>query len=93
MGLYSVVDHMVKSYRNNRALLQGRKKSLKTIYQENNYHYIKKKIVKKTAEFDEEKRQLFLQKIKTRQKKARQRQAFLLVSLILVVALIIYLLS
>lgn len=39
MGGSGMMDFMVKSYRNNRGLLKGGKKSLKKIYQENNYFY------------------------------------------------------
>lgn len=59
MGGSGMMDFMVKSYRNNRGLLKGGKKSLKKIYQENNYFYIKKKIVEKTKDFDPEKKNFF----------------------------------
>ena len=92
MSGYGVLDFMVRTYRNNRNLLKKRK-SLKTIYQENNLHYIKKKIEKKTETFDAEATSRFLEKIQARQKKARRKRALLLVISILTVALILLILS
>ena len=86
---YGVLDFMVRTYRNNRNLLK-QKKSLKTIYQENNLYYVKRKIAVKTASYDPEKKQRFLDKLHYRQKRARQRQALLLLSLLVTVCILIF---
>ncbi|WP_420317572.1 hypothetical protein [Ekhidna sp.] len=92
MGGFGVMDNMVKSYRSNRNLLKGGKKSMKKIYEENNYFYIKKKIAERTREFDPEMKRIFLQKFYAKQKKVRKRQTFLFLSIISLFGLIIFLL-
>lgn len=88
MGGSGMMDFMVKSYRSNRGLLKGGKKSLKKIYQENNYFYIKKKVIEKTKNFDPEKKQLFLTKFHAKQKKVRARQTFLFIIIFVLIGLV-----
>lgn len=78
-GGSGMMDFMVKSYRNNRGLLKKGKKSLKKIYQENNYFYIKKRVAEKTRKFDPEQKRIFLEKFHAKQKKVRMRQTFLFI--------------
>lgn len=92
MGGFGVMDHMVKSYRNNRKLLRGGKKSMKKIYQENNYFYIKKKLNSKTKDYDPEQKRIFLQKFHAKQKKVRSRQTFLFIIIFTLLGVIYYLL-
>lgn len=92
MSGFGSMDHMVKSYRNNRKLLKGGKKSLKRIYQENNYFYIKKKINARTKTFDPEQKRIFLKKFHAKQKKARTRQTFLFLFIVLLFGLLFVLL-
>ncbi|MEQ9466728.1 MAG: hypothetical protein RLN88_04910 [Ekhidna sp.] len=91
MGGFGVMDFMVKSYRNNRGLLKGGKKSLKKIYEDNNLHYLKKRVEEKTREYDPEKRRIFLEKFHARQKRIQRRLAMLLTIIIGVFSLMIYL--
>ncbi|MEQ8627680.1 hypothetical protein [Ekhidna sp.] len=91
-GGSGMMDFMVKSYKNNRGLLKNGKKSLKKIYQENNYFYVKKKIVEKTKDFDPEKKRLFLDRFHAKQKKVRTRQTFLFIIIFTLFGLLFYLL-
>ncbi len=81
MGGFGVMDFMVKSAKNNSSLLK-RKKSLKTIYQENNLHYVKKKVTEKTKHFDEDRKRIFLEKFHARQKKVRRKLTILLIIIV-----------
>ena len=90
MGGFGVMDFMVKSYRNNRGLLKGGKKSLKKIYEDNNLHYVKKRVEKKTKEFDPEKKKIFLEKFHKRQKRTQKRLTILLTLVILMFSLLFY---
>ncbi|WP_436517889.1 hypothetical protein [Ekhidna sp. To15] len=90
MGGFGVMDHMVKSYRNNRQLLRGGKKSMKKIYQENNYFYIKKKLSEKTKDYDPEQKRIFLQKFHSKQKKVRTRQTFLFIFIFTLLGVMIF---
>lgn len=92
MGGSGMMDFMVKSYRQNRGLLKGGKKSLKKIYEENNYFYIKKKIADRTKEFDPEKKKIFLQKFHAKQRKIRIRQTILFLIVLGVFSLFFFLL-
>jgi hypothetical protein len=83
MSGFGAMDQMVKSYRGNRELLREGKKSLKTIYQENNYFYIKKKINTKTKTFDPEQELIFLKKFYAK-KKARTRKTFLFIFVVII---------
>ncbi|MEQ8905422.1 hypothetical protein [Ekhidna sp.] len=90
-GGSGMMDFMVKSYRNNRGLLKGGKKSLKKIYQENNYFYIKKKMAERTKEFDPKQKRIFLAKFHAKQKKVRTRQTFLFIIIFSLLGLAFYL--
>ena len=81
---------MVKSYRSNRRILKGTRKRLKKIYQDNNYFYIRKKIINKTREFDPETKRIFLEKFYAKRKKVRFRQTFLFIVIFSLIGLIIY---
>lgn len=87
---YGVLDFMVRTYRNNRALLKERK-PLKKIYEENNLHYIKKRAQKRADKFDSEKRRKFLEKFYARQRKVKKRLAILLTFVIILFTLILFL--
>ena len=78
---------MVRTYRNNRALLKKRK-PLKKIYEENNLHYVKKKVEKRTRNFDPEKKEIFLKKFHAKQKRVRKKNLILLLTVILVFAIL-----
>ena len=91
-GGSGMMDFMVKSYRNNRGLLKNGKKSLKKIYQENNYFYIKKRVAEKTRKFDPEQKRIFLEKFHTKQKKVRSRQTFLFIIIFSLFGLMFFLL-
>lgn len=88
---FGVTDNMVKSFRANRSLLKGSRKRLKRIFVENNYFYIRKKVVEKTKSFDPEQKRIFLAKFHAKQKKARTRQTFLFIIVFSLLGLIVYL--
>ncbi|MEP1033917.1 hypothetical protein [Ekhidna sp.] len=90
MGGFGVMDFMVKSYRHNRFLLKGSKKSLKKIYEDNNLLYIRKRVEEKTREYNPEKKKAFLEKFHKRQKRVQKRQATLAVLIIVLFASILY---
>ena len=92
MGGFGVMDYMIKSFKSNRGLLKGGKKSLKKIYEENNLLYVKKKVQKRIEEFDPEKKRIFLEKFHARQKKARRRKALFLSFLVLIFSALLFLL-
>lgn len=87
---YGVLDFMVRTYRNNRALLKN-KKPLKKIYEENNLLYIKKKVQKRVTEFDPEKRRVFLEKFHARQRRTQKRLTIILTLVILIFSSLLYL--
>ncbi len=89
-GGSGMMDFMVKSFRNNRGLLKNGKKSLKKIYQENNYFYVKKKVFEKTKTFDLEKKRLFLARFHAKQRKVRTRQTFLFIIVFTLFGLLFY---
>lgn len=76
MGGSGMMDFMVKSYRNNMGLLKNGKKSLKKIYEENNYFYVRKKVAEKTKEFDPEKKADFPNQISRKTKKSPHEAGF-----------------
>ena len=84
------MDFMVKSYKNNRGLLKGGKKSLKTIYNENSLHYRKKKVEERVKEFDPERKRLFLEKFHARQRKVQRRRIALFLTLSAIFGLVLY---
>lgn len=84
------MDFIARTYRNNRALLKERK-PLKSIYEENNLHKVRKKVEQRTQEFDPEKRTIFLEKFYARRRRTRRRLGVLLVLVILVFILVSYL--
>ena len=86
---HSVLDFISRTYRNNRALLKE-KKPLKTIYNENNFHYIRKRVQKRAETYDPDKRKVFLEKFYARQKRTQRRLITLLVLVILIFSLISY---
>ncbi len=86
---YGVLDFMARTYRNNRALLKE-KKSLKTIYNENNLHYIRKRAQKRAEAYDPDKRKVFLEKFYARQQKIQKRLAILLILTIVVFTTILF---
>lgn len=90
-GGSGMMDFMVKSYRNNRGLLKNGKKSLKKIYQENNYFYLKKRVAEKTKKFDPEQKGIFLEKFHAKQKKVRTRQTFLFIIIFTLFGVIFFL--
>lgn len=87
---HSVLDFMVRTYRNNRALLKERK-PLKKIYEENNLHYVEKKVQERIRNFDPVKKQVFLNKFHARRRRSQRRLAILLAGVILLFGLIFYL--
>ncbi len=89
-GGSGMMDFMVKSYKNNRGLLKNGKKSLKKIYQENNYFYVKKRLVEKTKNYDPHQKQLFLVRFHAKQKKVRARQTFLFIMIFTLFGLLLY---
>lgn len=93
MGGFGVMDFMIKSSRANRSLLKGGKKSLQKIYQENNLHYIKKRVTEKTREYSEDQKRIFMERFYARQKKVRRKNIIILISVIVffsIVAVIIF---
>lgn len=92
MGGFGSIDQMIKSFHSNRALLKGTKKSLRTIYQENNYFYIKKRVNAKTKKFDPEQKRIFLKKYHAKQKMARALRTFLVFSIVALFGLLLLLL-
>ena len=90
MGGFGVMDFMVKSFRNNRRLLKGRRKSIKEIYQDHNLNYIKKRVQERTREFDPEKKKIFLEKFYSRQRTVQKRLAILLTFVITIFTIILY---
>lgn len=91
MGGSGVMDFMVKSYRSNRRLLKGGKKSLRKIYQENSLHYVKRRVAEKTRHFDEEQKQIFLERFHRRQRKTRQKRVIFFIIFILVFGSLLFL--
>ena len=87
---HSVMDFIARTYRNNRALLKERK-PLKSIYEENSLHKVRKKVAERAREFDPEKRWIFLEKFHARQRRIQRRLVTLLVVVILIFSLILYL--
>lgn len=85
-----VSDNMARSYRANRRILKGTRKRLRRIYRENNYFYIRKKIIDKTKSYDPEEKRIFLAKFHAKRKKVRTRQTFLFIIIFSLVGLIIY---
>lgn len=88
MGGFGSMDHMVKSYRANRKLLKGTKKSLKRIYQENNFLYTKKRIQIKIKKFDPEKKRIFLEKFHRKQRRIRLRRTLLSIFILVLFVLV-----
>lgn len=83
MSGYGVLDFMARTVRNNKALFKKRK-PLKKIFEENNLHYIKKKVEDYTREFDPEKKRIFLERFHARQKRVR-RQRLILLSIVIII--------
>ncbi len=89
MGV-GIMDFIARTAKNNRALI-GTKKSLKTIYQENNLLYVKRRVAEKTKHYDENQKRIFLERFYAKRKKARQkRTVFLLVFIVIFSALVIW---
>ncbi len=86
---FGVINQMVQTFRSNRKLLSGRKKSMKQIYEENNFFYVRKKINEKTKNYDPESKRIFLEKFHAKQKKVRARQTFLIVVFFSLIGLIV----
>lgn len=89
MSGYGVMDFMVRTYRNNKALLKKRK-PLRKIYEENNLYYIKKKVQHHTRDFDPERKKIFLEKFYAKQKRIRKRNGILLAAIVTICSAILY---
>ena len=83
MSGYGVLDFMARTVRNNKALFRKRK-PLKKIYEENNLHYIKKRIHEKTQKYNPEQKRIFLEKFYARQKRIRKSNMILLLIVIII---------
>ncbi len=79
-GGFGAMDFMIKSYKNNRALLKSRK-PLKELYNELNYSNAKNPLVV-SAKYTDEKRAIFRRKLKIEARKLLIKKLLVLFAII-----------